>query len=132
MSEAPAEKLHGRCQCGRIVYEVTPPIDHVTSCHCGMCRKAHGAAFATYATVKHAQFRFTQGSEFLKAYASSPTVKRSFCSECGTQLLWGDETRFPGNTSFTLATLDSAFEPAAPIRNIFMEDAACWDPVRQA
>ncbi|HCA63195.1 MAG TPA: GFA family protein, partial [Pseudomonas sp.] len=41
----------GSCLCGVVRYRIDAPIDALTHCHCKMCRKAHGAAFATYASV---------------------------------------------------------------------------------
>jgi hypothetical protein len=38
----------GRCLCGRVRYEIPGEIYSVVHCHCSMCRKHHGAAFATW------------------------------------------------------------------------------------
>ena len=53
-------------------------------CHCSMCRKAHGAAFATFAGVPAEDFRFVAGGELVKLYQSSPGNHRAFCPVCGS------------------------------------------------
>src|SRR5438094_273119 len=49
--------LTGGCLCGAVRYEIEGKLRHITHCHCGMCRKAHGAAFATYASLARRRFR---------------------------------------------------------------------------
>jgi len=39
------------CLCGGVRYEVTGELGPVALCHCGMCRKATGSAFASNASV---------------------------------------------------------------------------------
>ena len=53
----------GSCLCGEIRFEVTAELGPVGLCHCGMCRKASGTAFATNASVDRAGFRLTRGAE---------------------------------------------------------------------
>ena len=97
----------GSCQCGRVKYEVASEIEGVSHCHCSMCRKAHGAAFATYGSVRHEHHRFTQGEEALREYQSSAHVIRTFCSSCGAPMLW--------RSAFMrwLAPLRPTFSPAS-------------------
>ena len=53
-----------------------------------MCRKAHGAAFATYGGVAADQVKIIAGEESITKYQSSPDVQRWFCSTCGANLRW--------------------------------------------
>lgn len=78
--------MRGSCLCGGVTYEVTAPIERLGHCHCRMCRKAHGAAFATYGRVSARAFRFTSGERLVKRYQSSVPVTRSFCGDCGSNL----------------------------------------------
>jgi hypothetical protein len=48
-----------------------------------MCRKHHGAAFATFVSAPVAAFRWLKGEEDVRAYASSDQGKRFFCGICG-------------------------------------------------
>jgi hypothetical protein len=64
-------------------YDVDGPFTAMLSCHCSMCRKHHGAPFATYANTELAGFRWSSGEHALGYYASSPSYTRSFCTTCG-------------------------------------------------
>ena len=46
----------GSCLCGGVAWEADGPFDLMSHCHCSICRKAHGAAFATYVAVPAAGF----------------------------------------------------------------------------
>jgi hypothetical protein len=78
--------IKGGCLCGAVRYEIDEPLGETGSCHCSMCRKAHGAAFATFASVKPGSLRWTAGEEALSVYASSEQGRRCFCRHCGSQL----------------------------------------------
>jgi hypothetical protein len=43
--------IKGSCQCGKVHYEADGGISDLSRCHCSMCRKLHGAAYATLAGV---------------------------------------------------------------------------------
>ena len=59
-------KIEGGCLCGEIRYEADAEPFQVGYCHCSMCRKFHGAEYATYASVKAADFRWIAGEDALK------------------------------------------------------------------
>jgi hypothetical protein len=131
MIERMAHAYEGSCLCGAITFVVDGEITDVSHCHCSMCRKAHGAAFATYANVAEAQHRFTHGEDRLRIYRSSGTVERLSCSVCGSPMLWRDPVHFPGTTSFPLGALDTPF--AAPVqRHIFGGSKAPWHAITDA
>ncbi len=52
-----------------------------------MCRKLHGAAYATFAAVERTKLQWSAGEAVVKAYSSSDTMDRYFCGNCGSQLL---------------------------------------------
>ena len=58
----------------------------VANCHCSMCRKAQGCAFATNASVSTERFRLLQGAEAITEYESSPGKVRCFCRVCGSPI----------------------------------------------
>ena len=74
----------GSCLCGDIAFVVDGPIEHVDQCHCSMCRKAHGAAFATYGGSAAGDFRMLRGETLVRRYRSSPVGTRLFCPRCGS------------------------------------------------
>ena len=75
--------IEGSCLCGTVRYAVDGPFTAMLSCHCSMCRKHHGAPFATYANAALEDFRWSSGEHTLGHYAASRYYTRSFCTTCG-------------------------------------------------
>ncbi len=74
----------GACLCGGVGWRVDETgFRHMRHCHCSMCRKAHGAAFATYATVARGAFERTGDAALVVERESSPGFHRAFCRICG-------------------------------------------------
>lgn len=116
----------GSCLCGSVRYTIAAAIGLPEHCHCSMCRKAHGAAFSTNATVPTDSL-VVEGREHLSEYASSPGRLKQFCSRCGSQLFIR-RLNAPGLTVVTLGTLDD--DPCVrPGRHVFVGSKAAWyDP----
>jgi hypothetical protein len=74
----------GQCLCGTVRYEVDGPYQSMMSCHCSMCRKHHGAPFATYVSAPLAGFRWVSGQDSVSEYKSSASSTRYFCKVCGS------------------------------------------------
>jgi hypothetical protein len=75
-----------------------PPFAEMSHCHCSMCRKAHGAAFATYIDVPVENYHLTAGGDAVTDYESSPSFYRAFCGRCGSVVpstKTGDEVFVP-------------------------------------
>lgn len=119
-----ADPHRGSCLCGSVRYRVDGAFERVTHCHCSMCRKSHGAAFATYATVSTPQL-VLEDAGTLTWYRSSTTAERGFCTTCGASLFWRDESREPGFIAFSLGTVDTPVGQFV-IEDIFVESGADW------
>lgn len=78
--------ITGRCECGRVRFEAQGPITDFSHCHCSMCQRLHGAAFASWGAVEIAGFRYTAGEDDVVVYASSDAIDRHFCRHCGSSL----------------------------------------------
>ena len=116
--------IRGSCLCGSVRYEVRGPLGPATHCHCAMCRKAHGAAFGTYARVQRSDFVLLSGADDIASYQSSPEVIRTFCRRCGSTLQFIRASR-PDTFSLALGTLDD--DPGVrPSIHIFIESKAPW------
>ena len=119
--------LRGSCLCGGVRYEVAGELSSVLNCHCSMCRKAHGAAFRTRASVRAQDFRWTQGEDLVTWYESSAGNHRGFCRVCGSPLL----SRFDFDPSFyglPLGCLDD--DPGKkPRRHVFTAYKAPWHDI---
>jgi len=79
--------ITGRCECGKVTYQVNGQINDYSHCHCGQCRRLHGAAFGSFAGVNRKEFSYTSGEFELGHYASSDTSDRVFCLNCGSNIL---------------------------------------------
>ena len=80
--------LTGGCVCGNVRYRVTGTAKSVEHCHCTMCRRAHGALYASGALIDASQLKINAGEEGLASYQSSPGNWRRFCRRCGANCSW--------------------------------------------
>ena len=115
----------GSCLCGGVRYETTAPVKASSHCHCSMCRKAHGAAFASYGNVRREHHRFVQGQALVRTYQSSAQVTRTFCSVCGSPLLWHSEGAHADWVAVPLGTLDTPSD-TPPQKHIYVDSKAPW------
>jgi len=118
----------GGCLCGAVRFQVlcAPMIVH--ACHCSLCQRRTGSAFAVNLWIESDNIRLLQGELERR---SAPGVKPDapseswFCPGCGT-CLW---TRFhasPANSRFLRAgTLDNPAE-FSPDVHIFTSTKQPW------
>jgi len=121
-----AASARGRCHCGAVRFVATMPSRFVAHCHCASCRRAHGAAFVTWAGFPSAQIRVVEGAGHMVAHESSPGTRRSFCRLCGTKLFFSS-TRWPGETHVVLAAFDEPVD-RAPGGHAFWAEHVSWLP----
>ncbi len=75
----------GHCLCRKYHFTAAGDPVWVAHCHCESCRRATGAPIVTYTGFLKTQVEFTpEPPEF----ASSPTVRRAFCEQCGSALTY--------------------------------------------
>ena len=122
-----SEKASGRCLCGTVRFELELPTLWCAHCHCSLCRRAHGAGFVTWVGMDAARFRVTHGEEHLQRYRSSNEAVRSFCSACGSTLLF-ESQRWPGEVHIVLSNIDTPID-REPARHAFVDDRAEWVPI---
>jgi hypothetical protein len=72
----------GGCQCGRVRYRAAA-LGRMSLCHCRMCQRATGNAFAPLVTASGVVFHGTPAR-----FASSNAAERGFCRDCGTPLFY--------------------------------------------
>lgn len=70
-------------------FETTGEPTKVTYCHCSKCRRWHGHVGA-YAAVERSTFRLVE-ERGLAWFTLNPKVRRGFCAECGSSLLWDED-----------------------------------------
>jgi hypothetical protein len=116
--------LHGSCLCRGVRYEIDGALALPGHCHCSICRKTHGAAFATYASAKRSEFRLLAGEDLLSRYESTPGSFRCFCSRCGSRVC-GMFAGEPDTIAIALGTLDE--DPQIrPVAHVFVGSKAPW------
>src|SRR5690606_39341635 len=60
-TEGSSAMTRGACLCGSVRYEFVEPLAAIVHCHCSMCRKHHGASFATWAVGPAGALRWLAG-----------------------------------------------------------------------
>lgn len=116
--------IRGSCLCKRVRFEIRGKLGRSSHCHCSMCRKAHGAAFGSYAAVKVEDLKMLSGEELILRYRSSPGVERTFCARCGSTLQFISD-KLPGIIDVALGTLDE--DPGIRVpHHIFVASRAPW------
>jgi len=118
----------GSCLCGALKYSVDKIENEMAHCHCTMCRKFHGAAFATFGEAISENFHWISGIDNLKEYVGFNGTKRLFCGNCGSSLAFVPSNDSGKLVEFSLGTLDSEI-PNKPDAHIFTNYSACWNRV---
>ncbi len=117
--------FQGSCLCGDVTWEAEGPLALAHHCHCGRCRKTHGAGFATFAAAPAAGFRL-HGTDNVTRWDSSSGSFRSFCRRCGSVVPedpWEDLVFVP------LGALEG--DPGVrPEGHIFVASKAPWTEIR--
>lgn len=117
--------ISGGCLCGALRYEISGSFKGAGHCHCSICRKAHGAAFVTWAHIDPAQFRWVSATDTLGKYESSPGMRRCFCMRCGSPLA----SELSGKISeIVLGNVDGD-AGVRPAEHIFVGSKAPWHEV---
>ncbi|MFD1697632.1 GFA family protein [Roseibium aestuarii] len=78
--------LKGRCDCGKVSFEVPSVEPNVTLCHCSQCRRMSGHIWASTRAPWDAVTFTCDGG--LAWYESSSWAQRGFCRHCGSSLFY--------------------------------------------
>lgn len=120
-----SEPFHGSCLCGMVKFEIDGFLPQVAHCHCTMCRKFHGAAYATIAGVSRSEFRWIEGEDALKGYTAENGTTRTFCSRCGSSLTFSSPRAPQDIVEISLGAMDEDV-PVEPNAHIFVASGANW------
>ena len=96
--------MKGKCFCGSVEYTVKEPVDSSFHCHCESCRRSHGSAFVTWASLPYSSLSIQKGESLIKAFESSLNIFWGFCSVCGSSLFQRTH-RAPKMVYVSVATL---------------------------
>lgn len=117
--------IKGGCLCGKVRYEISGQLFGADNCHCSMCRRQHGAAFASYAALNPDDFKWISGKNLVKTYEIEGGDGWCFCTECGSTLAG---TRKGKVNTITLGTVEG--DPVIrPECHIFVGSKANWHEI---
>jgi len=123
----PLSKVTGKCLCETVSYEIEGPLGPIFNCHCSKCRRWHGAAFRTRASIGSDQFRWLSGEQNLTRYGSSENVTKYFCKTCGSPLISTYRDR-PEVIGVPLGGLEGDIQ-GGPEAHIFTGSKASWHQI---
>lgn len=115
----------GKCLCGGVEIKVHGAITDIIHCHCSLCRKNSGTAFATNGFVQSTEFEVVRGKSILNSFSFKPGRSRHFCSECGSPV-YSSNTQDPSRYRIRLGILDSDIKER-PISHNFITSKANWE-----
>jgi hypothetical protein len=121
--------LEGSCLCGDVAWQAAGPLEWLHHCHCSLCRKAHGTAFASYLMAPRAGLRLLRGAERVVSFTSSKQVTRQFCGRCGSVLPEADDG--DGDAVIPAGPCDGELG-VRPEAHIFVASKAPWYEIADA
>jgi len=117
--------MNGVCLCGKVRFEVIEPFERVAQCHCTNCKKISGGVGTASGRARTDSIRILDGADLLTTYQPEDGTKKTFCSECGSNLFGGGwpETEF---CSVRLTALEPPFEGTIG-SHIYVRSLAPWE-----
>lgn len=119
-----ATSVCGSCLCGAVRFIADLPAKWVAHCHCTYCRRAHGAAFVTWAGFEAGHVSINAGNDALRWYESSPGARRGHCSRCGSPMFF-QSMQWPGELHIARALITDTFDQA-PTAHVYFETHVPW------
>jgi hypothetical protein len=115
----------GKCLCGEVEISVEGAISDIIHCHCSLCRKNSGTAYATNGFINASEFSVIKGEESLTIFSLNPGRNRHFCSRCGSPVYSSNDDD-PTRLRIRLGIFDSDISET-PISHNFVSSRANWD-----
>jgi hypothetical protein len=117
----------GRCLCGEVEIKINGDITDIIHCHCSLCRKNSGTAYATNGFIQSSEFEFVSGEKSLSVFSLKSGRSRHFCSKCGSPV-YSSNDQDPTRLRIRLGILDSDIKER-PISHNFVSSKANWDDI---
>ncbi len=115
----------GKCLCGEIEVIIKGKIVDIIHCHCSICRKNSGTAYATNGFVNTEDFEVVKGRDKLSQFSFKPGRVRHFCQHCGSPV-YSSNSGDKGRIRLRLGFLDSDIIER-PISHNFVSSKANWE-----
>jgi hypothetical protein len=119
--------LEGGCLCGAVRFRINGKLGPAGYCHCKMCQRASGSAFASNAPARTRYFELVSGPDLVSEYESSPGKFRAFCRRCGSPL-YSRRNDEPELRRIRLGSLDGDPE-RRPLAHVWVGDKAPWHAI---
>tara|TARA_B110000211_G_scaffold190038_1_gene216464 strand:+ start:671 stop:1075 length:405 start_codon:yes stop_codon:yes gene_type:complete len=115
----------GTCLCGEVTVEISGSISSIIHCHCSLCRKNSGTAFATNGFVNTSEFSVTKGANKLSEFNFRPGRGRFFCKCCGSPI-YSSNSDDKSRVRIRLGLIDSEITEQVVSHN-FVTSKANWE-----
>ncbi|MCL1079075.1 GFA family protein [Parashewanella spongiae] len=115
----------GSCLCGNVKFEIHTEITDIIHCHCSLCRKSSGTAYATNGFVNADKFNLVQGKNQINFFELRPGKKRHFCLNCASPIFSSNDSDV-SRIRIRLGVIDSPIMER-PLSHNFVTSKACWD-----
>ncbi|OED61042.1 aldehyde-activating protein [Vibrio tasmaniensis ZS-17] len=115
----------GSCLCGSIQFELDGGVTDIIHCHCSLCRKASGSAYATNGFINAEDIKLTDKNNTLTFYESSEGKRKYFCKTCGSPI-YSSNSQSLKRLRLRLGILDTEISER-PISHNFVTSKANWD-----
>jgi hypothetical protein len=117
----------GGCLCGKVRYQISAKLEDMVYCHCSLCRKAQGSAFASNANIDKKHFQFTAGEDQLTAYEALPGHHKYFCKHCGSPII-SSNVAHPDKFRVRVGTIETDINER-PVAHIYASSKANWENI---
>lgn len=115
----------GKCLCGAVEVAIHGAISAIIHCHCSLCRKNSGTAYATNGFVNSTEFIIEKGQEALSAFSFKAGRTRYFCQHCGSPVYSANDDD-KSRVRLRLGIIDSAISER-PMSHNFIDSKANWE-----
>jgi hypothetical protein len=115
-------RIEGGCACGATRYIATSKPSGSLICHCLSCRKSAASPVVAWLTFSKDAFHIS--GQQPSVFRSSATVRRTFCSSCGTPLTY-ENVAHASEIDVTTCSLDDP-EAFPPTYHAWMRDDLSW------
>ncbi len=115
----------GKCLCGDVVIQVKGEISDIIHCHCSLCRKNSGTAYATNGFVNSEDFVIEKGKGLLSTFSFKPGRTRHFCKNCGSPV-YSSNAQDKSRIRVRLGIFDSDLIER-PMSHNFVDSKANWE-----
>ncbi|WP_372761350.1 GFA family protein [Pseudoalteromonas sp.] len=116
---------HGSCLCNAIKVKLTGSIDSIIHCHCSLCRKNSGTAYATNGFVNAEDFYVIDPENKLTHFEFKQGKLRHFCSVCASPIFSSNSDN-PTKLRIRLGILDTDIKER-PMSHNFVSSKANWE-----